>query len=519
MLHDSYITQAVLGIHRRAERQPDMEYVTGTFVDNGIVAQLVNRDNQIVYGRRGTGKTHLLRVLGNLLAQDADNAVCYLDMRMIGSTMQFSDDDIPVRARVISFFRDVLVEVYNTLYDHAAARGEGEEALEVLARFGRVASEPVVAYSEATLGSRSATRRAGGERARATLGFPLALFAEGKTERSHQEEAETSTVLHARPEDKILFPDLAATLRDALAVMGCRLYLLLDEWSSLPSSVQPYLAEFFKRGLLTNPSVTAKIASLEYRSRFGVRKADGDLLGFEMGSDISAELDLDDYYVYDRHPGGVAAIFANMLYSHINAELLPGYLLDNYQSTSGLDLHLLLFTSEDAFHHLVRASEGVARDLIVVFTMAYMDARNRSAARIDQAAVARAARKWYDQDKSQNLDDELKGTLARIIDEVVGKRRRFFLLPRDMERNPVIQRLFDARVLHLVQRGFAYPERPGTRYNVYTLDYGVYADVLDDAAAPCGCAVSAGEMMALLARSPGESGFGQDFTLPAHVLQ
>ena len=61
-------------------------------------------------------------------------------------------------------------------------------------------------------------------------------------------------------------------------------------WTSVKSSslldVQPYLAEFIKRSFLPLANVAVKIASLEYRSDFGVNTPNG-VIGFEMGVDIS----------------------------------------------------------------------------------------------------------------------------------------------------------------------------------------------------------------------------------------
>ena len=53
-------------------------------------------------------------------------------------------------------------------------------------------------------------------------------------------------------------------------------------------------AEFLKRAFLPDPKITVKIASLEYRSNFGVRRQ-RDFLGFELGSDIATAVDIDDY--------------------------------------------------------------------------------------------------------------------------------------------------------------------------------------------------------------------------------
>ncbi|MGB7199582.1 MAG: hypothetical protein WBG23_14830, partial [Acidobacteriaceae bacterium] len=44
--------------------------------------------------------------------------------------------------------------------------------------------------------------------------------------------------------------------------------------------------------------------------------------------------------------------------------------------------------------------------------------------------------------------------------------------------------LFDLRVLHLVQRGYADKEKPGVRYNIYALDYGTYVDLMNTSRKP-----------------------------------
>lgn len=48
-------------IEKRAERAADSEHVMATYVDaGGLVSASKPTDNGIVYGRRGTGKTHAL---------------------------------------------------------------------------------------------------------------------------------------------------------------------------------------------------------------------------------------------------------------------------------------------------------------------------------------------------------------------------------------------------------------------------------------------------------------------------
>lgn len=69
MVKDKAIAAAISRVQQRSERQ-DEDKLLGTFVDVGILPQLSNLNHQIFYGRRGTGKTHVLKVLGAHLSHD-----------------------------------------------------------------------------------------------------------------------------------------------------------------------------------------------------------------------------------------------------------------------------------------------------------------------------------------------------------------------------------------------------------------------------------------------------------------
>jgi hypothetical protein len=181
-----------------------------------------------------------------------------------------------------------------------------------------------------------------------------------------------------------------------------------------------------------------------------------------------------------------------MLYKHIRSELPENHFESIHNARDGQALASRMFTEKGVFEELVRASEGVARDLINIFTTAFFDSQRRGRESIDRKSVVEAARQWFEKDKAQNLDDALQDLLRRIVDEVIGHRKaRSFLIPRQLERHTMVQRLFDARVLHLMKRGYADKDNPGVRYNIYSLDYGTYVDLLNTSKQP-------------------ELGFGQD---------
>ena len=100
-------------------------------------------------------------------------------------------------------------------------------------------------------------------------------------------------------------------------------------------------------------------------------------------------------------------------------------------------------------------------------------------------AIRNAAREWYEKDKSVNVDEEQAAVLRRIIESVIGARSaRSFMVEKKLEKHSVIRSLFDYRLIHLVQRGYADKDNPGVRYNIFTLDYGTYVDLIGTLRAP-----------------------------------
>ena len=90
------INNALLRLSKRAETH-DQKHLIDSFVDVGALYSLLsNSDNQILFGRRGTGKTHVLGYLFNEMKRGGMLAV-QLDMRTIGSTGGiYSDASLPL---------------------------------------------------------------------------------------------------------------------------------------------------------------------------------------------------------------------------------------------------------------------------------------------------------------------------------------------------------------------------------------------------------------------------------------
>ncbi len=486
MIQDREIAKAVSRIRQRAERQSDFQKLLESYVDSGIVPQLHNENHQVLYGRRGTGKTHVFQVLRNNFEQE-NYCVIYIDCRTLGSSSQFTDREQPINRRCLALFRDILSPIYNRLLEDIIEYypEDGEKALEAIDELMKAITEPFqvfetkefeISKSEESEGNVGVNVFSDLSKASFRSGFDLS----GSSKSAIQQNKKISVTT----EDKIIFPAIHHFLTEALKFSGFKLVVLLDEWSSLPRDIQPYLAEFLKRGFLPVTNATLKIAALEQRSLFSLT-GEHDIIGFELGADISMTQDLDDIYVYDRNPEVISNFYGDIILRHLEIELPENYLHDNYKINGGSHFMSKMFTEKKTFFELSRAAEGVIRDLINIFTISFFYAQKRSRSTIDKKSILESSRQWFEQDKAQHLDESMQTSLRKIIEEVIGnKNSRSFLLPRDLEKHFMILKLFDARVIHHMQRGYADKDNPGVRYNIYNLDYGTYVDLMGTSKEP-----------------------------------
>jgi hypothetical protein len=197
---------------------------------------------------------------------------------------------------------------------------------------------------------------------------------------------------------------------------------------------------------------------------------------------VSADVNLDDFMVFENDAERAKNFFRQFLYNHFEAvEGRDGRITVRDSS----ELIRKVFTEIRAFEEFVRAVEGVPRDAINIIGLAALKAGD---ALISVQIVRNAARDWYQRDKANVLNSkpELNQLLQWIITEVIESRRaRAFLLQSD-QRDVMIDDLFDARLLHVLKKSVAAHDHPGVRYLVYKLDYGCYVDLLLTAKAPNG---------------------------------
>ncbi|MGD0805981.1 MAG: hypothetical protein ABSA10_00635 [Anaerolineales bacterium] len=426
ILNEHRFLQAITNVNRRAEKQTDQSKLVEIFVETDLPTRCETTEHQIILGRRGTGKTHLMKYFQYQM-QSKGYVIYFTDCTRLGSGIPSASDDPIVIAS--KFFSSLLNDLGTFLLDHA------------------IRLESITREKE--------------ERILNSLSTGLAAYMtpsanEGESIYNYRQISSTT---------KSLLEDLE---------IG-RLFVVIDEWAQIPLNAQPYLAEFIKRALLTVPTISLKLLAVNYQCKFSTSIA-GNIIGMQRGADFTDVIDIDQYLIFEENRSLVTDFFGQLLYNHLGAELDWNLKLSSEEKAKSIKR---IFTQEPDFVELVRADEGNCRDFICIFSKAYIEGfrRNTDAKSISIPHIQSAASSWYTNEKESNIKTEkdVRETISFLLDKVLKDyRSRTFMVETGQEEHPRLLRLLNERILHRLNIKYSHPDRPGLRYELYSLDYGAY---------------------------------------------
>ncbi len=393
------IHTALIGFTKRAEKATE-ESLVATFVDSAPLFTLLSTENnQVIYGRRGTGKTHALKVLAEHVEQSGDGLPVFIDMRTVGSNGSiYGDSSRPLAERASTLLSDALGGLLNEFYSLALTVIEEHptptevtrrlDALQTAISTVRITGE---VGEEATQESKDQNGIAGAIKG-GLAGVPT--FGGYASATSSAERSAKKTVRRSGEEViHLTFGSIAGALADLVSILGGkRVWFLIDEWSEIPVDLQPYLADLFRRVVLPVKDITVKIAAIEHRTNFSILKNRGEYIGLELGADISADLNLDDFLVFDNNQEKAVDFIANLIFRHYKSSPTEHPTLADADELIGG-----LFTQKPVFDEFVRAVEGVPRDALNLIAKVVTKAFGKP---IAMNHVRAGASDWYNQDKA-----------------------------------------------------------------------------------------------------------------------
>ena len=343
----------------RAERITTKQ-VADTFVSVGPLMDLLeSRNNQVMYGRRGTGKTHALRYMEGIKNDSGDIAI-FIDAQNIGSNGSiYNDTTIPLAERATRLLVDICGAIHSGLLDIFTDPGRGWDLSAVIPLMDNFVSgfseKRVSGCAEQEIGSKATGGVTSSASVTGQVSSSPKLSLSASFGENSSEDWQRRLKVSGQEDSWISFQYFSKAIR-ALAehVRPKRLWFLIDEWTTIPSEIQPYLADLIRRAMFPVPNITTKIAAIEHRARFKLERSDGSYVGFELGADISASINLDDYLVIDNDEARALDFFRHFVANHVIAvaeEL--GIKLEKTASIVST-----AFTQDNVFVEFVRATEG-----------------------------------------------------------------------------------------------------------------------------------------------------------------
>jgi hypothetical protein len=544
----SRLRTAVDEIQERAEQQDGSESFAKSYVDTHVLATLLPIKNQLVYGRRGTGKTHLLRRMEDHYASafsERRELPIYIDGRNI-EHVPFEGDTVSV-GLLISYrrFMDEVANSLETLFREEVSLGAADrmfrwaakrkkadavkqhlDRLRRLSRFGDVEPGPATGtYTKEISEQRSQSSglmldaqvrasAAAGPTASAGGGIKAAAASERATADALSVTYEALSILN--------FQQFAAELSKTLDLLGASaIVVLFDEWSAIDPARQPAFADMIRKTLAPIRTVVVKFACIPFRTRLSATTSSGQAVGYPVGEEVFVGADLDRLFSSFWDPGNATVFLLQVLHRHLALNVDE---LDAASPDEAIQwLRTQVFEDERAINELVSASAGIPRDFLRIFAIAFRG--DQTPLPISRASVRRAIQECFSQEKFGNAGDlpaactELYAQLFKKI--CMPARTPFFFVSTDRGRDEVLLNLWNRRLIHLVHQGFFATSGgvPNT-YDIYAMDYGRFVSMRNQAGGEKLAATAYGVFGALInVLLPGTGDALASASVPAAVVQ
>ncbi len=426
------------------------------FIEPGLgrLVEATSHQHHIVFGRRGSGKSSLLRKAeSDLIARGAPVAFVDLDIYK-GQT--FPNLVASVLKESFTQYRRLAQSLPDKRISRSIASKLSDEIAEL---------EGLIAAPDEAKALKSVARKRHEKQQREGEGglkfFSYFRFGgKAKYDRSNESKDEVE-LEYATSKQEIVHNHIGfyrETLRLVADAFRNDAFLILDELYHIPEKLQPFVLDYI-HSLARNNRVWLKIGTVRYRSRLVVRTEAGSR-GIEIRQDVQP-INLDESFE-----------------TFFQTQKFLLRILDRFVAEVGLGTTNDL-ASETAVKRLIQASGGVARDFLLLIVEAIGITQERLARdptkrrRVSADDVWDAAAKFNSERRSEfNSDvrlqkpERLIATIGAIRDFCYGNGLNCILVSNSIsgELRELIDEIWDCKLLHTVKSGLWIGSQQHTAY-------------------------------------------------------
>src|SRR5271165_5653908 len=249
--------------------------------------------------------------------------------------------------------------------------------------------------------------------------------------------------------------------RDIAVLSGGDSFLFLDDLYQLGRPDQPSVIDYFHR-IAKDNGLWLKIGTIRHRSDW--YRLGNPPVGVKLGDDAD-EIDLDV-----------------TLEKYATAKRFLMSILRKFAMECSIDLGALL--TDGAQDRLVLASGGVARDCLVIFRKSIQNSREQNETKVNAEHVNQAAgeyeiskREDFKRDSSSD-EQELEAEFDSIVRFCLNDHEtNCFLIDKNLKgrQADLIHQLVDLKLLHLARSRVTVRTRAGDIFEAYMLDFSQYS--------------------------------------------
>lgn len=495
--------EKTLGALRQLVYRADQDNAATSYIDNFVrivdFEKLTAANTEILFGRNGTGKTHLLRAFEEHCYANFDTAKVlpvYIDCRLLD--VRSLGSEISLERLLTIFYKRLIRKILTDIKqfsDQVITVGKLErlfgghgrdrrknidaslESLQHLLDEGAI-DESVKSYVRKVENERDGSAKISGG-----LGFSAKVSEKDvHGEGSAQGELRGGVAWKSTKKLETIYNGLAIIDYDQIQShivtiienSGAKsVIVLIDEWSDLPRDMQPLIAEMIKKTLGTSRYINLKIAALKFFCWPSAALEDGQRIGLTRAN-LNVLADLDALLRFEAQGQAVKDFLTTMLYKHVTA-------LDrDLGKLSVAEFENVLcgkvFDGDAAYQELIRSSEGNPRDFLRLLANCCKSAELDAGKPITERTVLDAAISHFQNDKQPEIahNETLTVAFDKLFQLATRKGSKLFAVSSAVaEQSDVLRELWHYRFIHLVQpRLPIFADGASRDYDIYAMDYG-----------------------------------------------
>jgi hypothetical protein len=428
------------------------------YVDIGDhLSRLAAKQHQVIFGRRGSGKSCLLVHYHRTRARDPGVLTIYIEA-----------DEVKMLP-----YPDILIRLLLSIGEELRSKSST-----VIGRFLRRSSQGLrneLRVLRALLDEAEVAKVSRDVSGKSSASAGVHLGPPGSTvdaELSGEEAARRTTEFTARKIDTLQrhLQDYKVALVDAIGKSRFdHAAVILDDFYLIKHHYQPDVIDYLHR-LLRGTELYLKVGTVRHRTAL-VRHNGAQTVGVELAQDVE-EINLDQTFE--------------------DIDATKRYLtrmLDSMAANVGLNDFSETHFSDEGLLALTLASGGVPRDFLTIFVEAVKAARDTRAKRLTPKSIYRGAGRVSYRTKLINLRSDVGAEatgLEMLFTDLTTyclreKRKTAFLVSQEdatkyRDEHELIQQLMDFKVIHVIEPDTSAASGRSGRYEAYTLDFALFME-------------------------------------------